>query len=132
MGMYYVVDRRKEMIKYKGFSIAPAEVESVMLEHPGVRDCGVVSRTDVAGEEIPCAFVVLREGELSNRGRRPQNAAGFRRRTADPLQDAARDLFRAHACRAPRPARFCAASCASGCRRSTDSEHRCGTRRPSI
>jgi acyl-CoA synthetase (AMP-forming)/AMP-acid ligase II len=65
-GMYYVVDRRKEMIKYKGFSIAPAEVEGVMLEHPSVRDCGVVSRADAAGEEIPCAFVVLREGEPSN------------------------------------------------------------------
>ena len=65
-GQYYVVDRRKEMIKYKGFSIAPAEVESVMLEHPSVRDCGVVSRTDRAGEEIPCAFVVLREGEASD------------------------------------------------------------------
>jgi len=65
-GLYYVVDRRKEMIKYKGFSIAPAEVESVMLEHPSVRDCGVVSRTDAAGEEIPCAFVVLREDALPN------------------------------------------------------------------
>lgn len=64
-GLYYVVDRRKEMMKYKGFSIAPAEVESVLLEHPAVRDCGVVSRTDSAGEEIPCAFVVLREGERS-------------------------------------------------------------------
>ncbi len=64
-GLYYVVDRRKEMMKYKGFSIAPAEVESVLLEHPIVRDCGVVSRTDAAGEEIPCAFVVLREGEHS-------------------------------------------------------------------
>ena len=64
-GFYYVVDRRKEMIKYKGFSIAPAEVESVLLEHPAVRDCGVVSRTDSAGEELPCAFVVLREDELS-------------------------------------------------------------------
>ena len=61
-GLYYVVDRRKEMMKYKGFSIAPAEVESVLLEHPLVRDCGVVSRTDASGEEIPCAFVVLREG----------------------------------------------------------------------
>ena len=61
-GLYYIVDRRKEMMKYKGFSIAPAEVESVLLEHPVVRDCGVVSRTDAAGEEIPCAFVVLREG----------------------------------------------------------------------
>ena len=60
-GPYYVVDRRKEMIKYKGFSIAPAEVESVLLEHPQVKDCGVVSRVDSAGEEIPCAFVVLRE-----------------------------------------------------------------------
>src|ERR1039458_6334614 len=60
-GQYYVVDRRKEMMKYKGFSIAPAEVESVLLEHPAVRDCGVVSRVDSAGEEIPCAFVVGRE-----------------------------------------------------------------------
>jgi len=65
-GLYYIVDRRKEMIKYKGFSIAPAEVESVLLECPLVRDCGVVSRTDTAGEEIPCAFVVLRDSELPN------------------------------------------------------------------
>ena len=41
-GLYYIVDRRKEMIKYKGFPVAPAEVESVLLEHPAVRDCGVV------------------------------------------------------------------------------------------
>jgi long-chain acyl-CoA synthetase len=65
-GFYYIVDRRKEMIKYKGFSIAPAEVESVLLEHPAVRDCGVVARADAAGDEIPCAFVVLREGEPSS------------------------------------------------------------------
>ena len=65
-GLYYVVDRRKEMMKYKGFSIAPAEVESVLLEHPLVRDCGVVSRTDASGEELPCAFVVLREHEMGN------------------------------------------------------------------
>ncbi len=61
-GFYYVVDRSKEMIKYKGFPIAPAEVESVLLEHPAVRDCGVVAKTDLASGEIPCAFVVLREG----------------------------------------------------------------------
>jgi acyl-CoA synthetase (AMP-forming)/AMP-acid ligase II len=59
-GLYYVVDRRKEMMKYKGFSIAPAEVEGVLLEHSAVRDCGVVSRVDKEGEEIPCAFIVLR------------------------------------------------------------------------
>ncbi len=63
-GLFYVVDRRKEMIKYKGFSIAPAEVESVLLECPGVRDCGVVGRTDPSGEEIPCAFVVLADSEV--------------------------------------------------------------------
>jgi len=67
-GQYYVVDRRKEMMKYKGFSIAPAEVESVLLEHPGVRDCGVVSRIEADGDETPCAFVVLRESELQTQG----------------------------------------------------------------
>ncbi len=59
---YYVLDRRKEMIKYKGFPVAPAEVESVLLEHPGVRDCGVVAKPDAEAGEIPCAFVVVREG----------------------------------------------------------------------
>ena len=61
-GFYYVVDRRKEMIKYKGFPVAPAEVESVLLEHPAVRDCGVVAKPNDEAGEIPCAFVVLREG----------------------------------------------------------------------
>lgn len=59
---YYVLDRRREMIKYKGFPVAPAEVESVLLEHPSVRECGVVGRADAAAGEIPVAFVVLREG----------------------------------------------------------------------
>jgi len=61
-GFYYVLDRSKEMIKYKGFPVAPAEVESLLLEHPAVRDCGVVAKPDIAAGEIPCAFVVLREG----------------------------------------------------------------------
>jgi len=60
-GFYYVLDRSKEMIKYKGFPVAPAEVESLLLEHPAVRDCGVVAKSDLAAGEIPCAFVVLRE-----------------------------------------------------------------------
>jgi long-chain acyl-CoA synthetase len=63
---YYVVDRSKEMIKYKGFSVAPAEVESVLLEHPAVRDCGVVGRSDSAAGEIPVAFVVLRDGIMAS------------------------------------------------------------------
>jgi acyl-CoA synthetase (AMP-forming)/AMP-acid ligase II len=61
-GFYYVLDRSKEMIKYKGFPVAPAEVEAVLLEHPAVRDCGVVAKPDLAAGEIPCAFVVLRAG----------------------------------------------------------------------
>jgi long-chain acyl-CoA synthetase len=61
-GFYRVVDRRKEMIKYKGFPVAPAEVEAVLLEHPAVRECGVVGRPDASAGEIPVAFVALREG----------------------------------------------------------------------
>jgi long-chain acyl-CoA synthetase len=61
-GFYRVVDRRKEMIKYKGFPIAPAEVEAVLLEHPAVRECGVVGRPDAVAGEIPVAFVSLRDG----------------------------------------------------------------------
>jgi long-chain acyl-CoA synthetase len=59
---FYVVDRRKEMIKYKGFPVAPAEIEATLLEHPAVRDCGVIGRPDAGAGEIPVAFVALREG----------------------------------------------------------------------
>ncbi len=65
-GFYYVLDRRKEMIKYKGFPVAPAEVEAVLLEHPAVRDCGVIAKPDADAGEIPCAFVVLREGIVAS------------------------------------------------------------------
>jgi acyl-CoA synthetase (AMP-forming)/AMP-acid ligase II len=61
-GFYRVVDRRKEMIKYKGFAVAPAEVEAVLLEHPAVKECGVVGRPDAGAGEIPVAFVALRDG----------------------------------------------------------------------
>jgi acyl-coenzyme A synthetase/AMP-(fatty) acid ligase len=61
-GFYYVVDRRKELIKYKGFAVAPAEIESVLLEHPAVLDCGVVGRKDAVAGEIPVAFVVAKDG----------------------------------------------------------------------
>jgi long-chain acyl-CoA synthetase len=65
-GYYHVLDRRKEMIKYKGFPVAPAEVEAVLMEHPGVRDCGVIARPNEDAGEIPCAFVVLREGSTAS------------------------------------------------------------------
>jgi acyl-CoA synthetase (AMP-forming)/AMP-acid ligase II len=61
-GFYFIVDRRKEMIKYKGLPVAPAEVEAILMEHSAVRDCGVVGRADERAGEIPFAFVVLRDG----------------------------------------------------------------------
>ena len=61
-GFYRVVDRRKEMIKYKGFAVAPAEVEAVLLEHPAVKECGVVGRSCDEAGEVPVAFVALRDG----------------------------------------------------------------------
>jgi len=63
---FYVLDRRKEMIKYNGFPVAPAEVESVLLEHPEVSECGVVGRKDSSAGEIPVAFVVLRQGSVAS------------------------------------------------------------------
>jgi long-chain acyl-CoA synthetase len=66
-GFFRVVDRRKEMIKYKGFPVAPAEVEAVVLEHPAVRECGVVGRADAAAGEIPVAFVALRDGFVAGK-----------------------------------------------------------------
>jgi acyl-coenzyme A synthetase/AMP-(fatty) acid ligase len=66
-GFYRVVDRCKEMIKYKGFAVAPAEVEAVLLEHPAVKECGVVGRANLDAGEIPVAFVALREGFVDSR-----------------------------------------------------------------
>lgn len=62
-GFYFIVDRRKELIKFKGFAIAPAEIEAVLLEHPAVRDCGIVGKADDDCGEIPVAFVVTRNDQ---------------------------------------------------------------------
>jgi long-chain acyl-CoA synthetase len=61
-GYVFIVDRKKEMIKYKGFSIAPAELEAALLEHPDVADCAVIGVPDGEAGEIPKAFVVGRAG----------------------------------------------------------------------
>ena len=66
-GFFRVVDRQKEMIKYKGFAVAPAEVEAVLLEHPAVRECGVVGRHDACAGEIPVAFIALRNGFVTGK-----------------------------------------------------------------
>ncbi len=59
-GYTYIVDRKKEMIKYKAFSIAPAELEALLLEHPAVQDAAVIGVEDQEAGEVPKAFVVLR------------------------------------------------------------------------
>ena len=61
-GYIYIVDRMKEMIKYKSFSVAPAELEAVLLEHPDVADCGVTGVPDPEAGEVPKAFVVAAPG----------------------------------------------------------------------
>ncbi len=92
-GFYRVVDRRKEMIKYKGFPVAPAEVEAVLLEHPAVRECGVVGRPDAAAGEIPVAFVALRDGFATGK-KMEEELMRVCRRAADSLQAAEGSAFR--------------------------------------
>jgi long-chain acyl-CoA synthetase len=58
-GYLYIVDRKKDMIKYKGFSIAPAELEAVLVEHHAVLESAVVGVPDEESGEVPKAFVVL-------------------------------------------------------------------------
>uniref|UniRef100_A0A914XED9 Uncharacterized protein n=1 Tax=Plectus sambesii TaxID=2011161 RepID=A0A914XED9_9BILA len=57
-GYFYIVDRIKDIIKYKGTQVSPSEVESVLRLHPGVDDCAVVGRPDHVAGEVPAAFVV--------------------------------------------------------------------------
>jgi acyl-CoA synthetase (AMP-forming)/AMP-acid ligase II len=57
-GWLFVVDRVKELIKYKGFQVAPAELEALLLTHPGIADAAVIGRYDDDGNEAPHAYVV--------------------------------------------------------------------------
>ncbi len=62
LGRVHLVDRKREMIKYKGFQVLPAELESVILELPEVRDVAVVGVRDEHGAETPKAYVMLHPG----------------------------------------------------------------------
>ncbi|MFF4213386.1 4-coumarate--CoA ligase family protein [Streptomyces sp. NPDC001796] len=66
-GWLFVVDRVKELIKYKGFQVAPAELEALLLTHPGIADAAVIGVYNDDHNEVPHAFVVRRPGadELS-------------------------------------------------------------------
>uniref|UniRef100_A0A0D3H0W1 4-coumarate--CoA ligase n=1 Tax=Oryza barthii TaxID=65489 RepID=A0A0D3H0W1_9ORYZ len=58
----FIVDRLKELIKYKGFQVAPAELEAMLIAHAAVADAAVVPMKDDSCGEIPVAFVVARDG----------------------------------------------------------------------
>jgi acyl-CoA synthetase (AMP-forming)/AMP-acid ligase II len=61
-GFVTIVDRLKELIKYKGYQVAPAGLEALLLSHPKIADAAVVGAHDADGEEVPKAFVVLQAG----------------------------------------------------------------------
>jgi len=61
-GWWFVVDRVKELIKYKGYQVAPAELEAVLLTSPDVADAAVIGVYDERGDEVPKAFVVRAPG----------------------------------------------------------------------
>ncbi|MFJ2831324.1 4-coumarate--CoA ligase family protein [Streptomyces sp. NPDC087263] len=70
-GWLFVIDRVKELIKYKGFQVAPAELEALLLTHPGIADAAVIGVYNEDKNEVPRAYVVrqpsatgLSEGEV--------------------------------------------------------------------
>jgi len=65
-GYYYITDRKKDLIKYKGYSVYPREIEDVLYEHPAIKLCAVVGKPDPIASEIPKAFVVLKDGATAS------------------------------------------------------------------
>ena len=83
-GHFFIVDRLKELIKYKGFQVPPAELEALLLTHPAVADAAVIGVPTTEAGELPKAFVVAEAG----RGARPRTTQGVRRRAGRDLQAA--------------------------------------------
>ncbi len=75
-GDFYIVDRLKELIKYKGFQVPPAELEGLLLSHPAVADAAVIPIPDEEAGEIPKAFVVLKPGAEATAGELQDFIAG--------------------------------------------------------
>jgi acyl-CoA synthetase (AMP-forming)/AMP-acid ligase II len=61
-GHYFIVDRLKELIKYKGFQVPPAELEALLIAHPDVADVAVIGVPDDEAGELPKAFIVRAPG----------------------------------------------------------------------
>jgi long-chain acyl-CoA synthetase len=61
-GFFYIVDRKKDMLIYKGYNVYPRDLEELMAKHPAVQQCAVVGKNDPEAGEIPVGFVVLKQG----------------------------------------------------------------------
>jgi 4-coumarate--CoA ligase len=61
-GYFFIVDRIKELIKFKGFQVAPAELEALLLTHPDVADVAVIGVPDAEAGELPRAYIVAKLG----------------------------------------------------------------------
>ncbi|KAK5555589.1 hypothetical protein LTR46_006614 [Exophiala xenobiotica] len=66
-GKFYIVDRKKELLKYKGLQVAPAEIENLLITHPRIQEAAVVgvNLPDDPGTDLPRAYVVARPSEIS-------------------------------------------------------------------
>ncbi len=60
-GYMFIVDRLKELIKYKGFQVAPAELEATLVSHPGIADAAVIGIPDAEAGELPMAFIIAND-----------------------------------------------------------------------
>ena len=107
-GRFFIVDRRKDMIITAGYNVYPAEIERVIAGHPAVAMVAVGSQADAVKGELARAYVVLRPAPTSPRPRSSSTAAPTWRRTSCLVRSASWPT-----CRRRRPARSCAASCAS-------------------
>ncbi|CAH1642513.1 unnamed protein product [Spodoptera littoralis] len=65
-GYFFVVNRIKELIKFNDISVAPAEFEDILLQHPAVREVGVVGKPHPVHGEVPVAFIVLQSGATAS------------------------------------------------------------------
>ncbi len=65
-GHMFIVDRVKELIKFKGFQVAPAELEALIVTHPAVADVAVIGVADLEAGEVPKAYVVLKPDQQAN------------------------------------------------------------------
>jgi len=61
-GFFYITDRKKDLIIYKGYNVYPREIEEVIFEHPAVQQCAVVGKNDIEVGEAPVAFIELKKG----------------------------------------------------------------------